>query len=625
MKKKRLGSSLQAAAGIAVLAGLVCMVCLAGCMHRTPDSGAPKPKGESDLAAAVERAREIYEDGEFNRALAECVEIARIDPSAPGLADLRTDIRKALTEQRAVEMAKQVPVAVNQIAGEIQEHKIVPDTYGMRKQHDPKAQPIRTPPSRTEEMLAKPITMHLESVGLKEFILAIGQSDGINIICDDMASDKTMTVHADKVPLREVLDYVSRNLGVLFYAGESVIWATPGTATETGAPLETRLYHLHKGVLSLEVSKDGAATDDKDVDVVQAVQRFVPQPEGADLMFNRNTHILIVKNTRENFRKVEEIVEALDSSPPQVLIEARFVSVGVTDLRELGLDWTLNSPATVTKNSVSVDGQVVQQASTEISSGALGYTSFANAANGLNLTYQGLLTEPMYQVVLHALETSGKARTLSVPRVTTLNNHQAKIRVGEDFRYFEEFDVQSIPSSVTDAGSTVYSSVLVPVGTPTLEELGTELNVVPSVGADLQTVTLALSPQISEFERYETYEVGDASTSGTASTNALSMVKLPIFRRSEIETKVVVRSGETVVMGGLVTSAESDSEESIPLLGKIPLIGWLFRHNTASRSDNNLLIFVTARILSESGEELVPVSDYRPDVAVNPAAAPAAR
>jgi type II secretory pathway component GspD/PulD (secretin) len=154
--------------------------------------------------------------------------------------------------------------------------------------------------------------------------------------------------------------------------------------------------------------------------------------------------------------------------------------------------------------------------------------------------------------------------------------------------------------------------VLVPTGTPQLEELGIQLKVTPSVGADLGSVMLELVPEISEFERYEYYQVGDNSGANTAAgstavSNAPSMVKLPIFRRSKIETEVVAQSGETVVMGGLITSTESQTQNAVPILSSIPLLGRLFRHEGIEENKQNLLIFVTATILSERGESLVPI------------------
>ena len=271
----------------------------------------------------------------------------------------------------------------------------------------------------------------------------------------------------------------------------------------------------------------------------------------------------------------------------------------------------------------STNGTVVSANRTQINptdpEAIVGFTPFASQAQGLNLTYQGVLTDPMFTAVLHALETTGDSRTLSVPRITTVNNSPALIRIGEDFRYFEEYDVVETLSGTTSEGRDTYIAQQVPVGTPTLEELGITLDVTPSVGADMTSITLRILPEISDFLRWEYWEVGTTrggsarnnnndSVQATA-TNVTSSIKLPIFQRSTLETEVVTRSGETVVMGGLIRSVESRSLEKVPILGDVPWLGRLFRHDTVEEKKQNLLIFVTGTILSETGETLVPPVD----------------
>jgi type II secretory pathway component GspD/PulD (secretin) len=508
---------------------------------------------------------------------------------------------------------------------DIQSGKVLPDTYGITRRILGETGSLRGEPGAMERVLNKKITAHLDNVNLDDFILAIGASEDINIVADSLDTAKTMTVHAEDVPLKELLAYISRNLGVAFYVGENMIWATPGDSGESTTPMETRMYRLRKGMLTEEIAGDGEGR----VNIVEAIERFVPALEGSDLLFDKKAHVLIVKNTRQNLVKVEDLIDALDVSPPQVLIEARFISTSVSDLRELGIDWILNSPVVVSEKAVLRNGVRTYAPHTQINEGAtIGFTPFPNESTGLNMTYQGILTDPMFQAVLHALETSGQARTLSVPKVTTINNRQANIRIGEDFRYFDEYDVESTPST-TDDGETVYRTTLVPVGSPKLEELGIELEVTPSVGADRGDITLEIKPEISEFVRYEFYEVGSGTgqrninddivsgnngnnnddPSAIDSVNQNSLVRLPIFRRSTIETELVVRSGETVVMGGLISSSESETDEKVPFLSNLPIIGRLFMRDGVEESKQNLLIFVTASLLSERGEYLVPVDE----------------
>jgi len=552
--------------------------------------------------ADVARAEMLYLQKNYTEALKACIDVAHRDPTAPGLAELRTKIMTALAELRGKTAALRAEVSATRALIDVDDDQSIPETYNLRRFVQGEEDPQHTPPSSAERTLKRPVTLHLDRVNLDTFILALGASENINIIADSTDNTKTMTVHADAVPLGEILDYVARNLGIAFYLGENIIWATAQTGEPPTVPLETRMYRLRKGVPT-DAGTDGT----QQLPLLDAITRFVPDTPGADILFDKKSHLLIARNTRANLAAIEQLIAGMDVCPPQVLIEARFVSTSVTDLRELGIDWILNSPITLTTDTTVQQGTAVETAHAQISDGeVVRFTPFENASHGLNLTYQGLLTEPAFQAVLHALQISGQAQTLSAPKITTVNNRPASIRVGEDFRYFEEFDTTSVPT-VTDEGATVYTSMLVPVGKPQLEELGIELAVTPSVGADLRMIELSLVPEISEFVRFESYEVGLlGGDSQDTTTNGLSVVKLPIFRRSRIETEVVVQSGETVVMGGLVTSTGDTTVRKVPFLGSIPLIGKFFQHDTRQEAKQNLLIFVTATLISERGEDLIP-------------------
>ena len=582
-----------------------------------------QPQSIPAAAPELAKAQALYEQGRYREAMIECIDLARADPVMPGLPALQDKIVTRLSELRQQATALNVGRTNLRMEEDADREKTVPETYRLRQPVEGETAPLRTDATSMEEALQKPVTIHLDGVGLADFILAIGESDDINIIADDMETDATMTLHADNVPLAEVLEYVERNLGVTFSMGQNLLWATASEESGPVIPLETRIYRLRKGLISTEIG-DGS-TSQPDINLVETIRRFVPEPEGTDLLFDAKAHVLIVKNTRQNLAKVEDIIEALDVCPPQILIEARFITTSVDDLRELGIDWLLNSSLGVTKKNILEDGAIVRRNETQVDGGAkIEFVPFANAAQGLNMTYQGLLTEPMFQAVLHALDQSGDARTLSVPKVTTINNREAKIRIGEDFRYFEEYDVQSTPGRISGNNATTYDSVLVPVGTPTLEELGIELTVTPSVGADMRAITLRLAPEISSFKEWVEYEVAtrnqgrnqnfnnqNNNNNNQSATNETSLLKLPIFSRSLIETEVVVQSGETVVMGGLINSSEQQLQQRVPFLASLPILGRLFQHDNIEETKQNLLIFVTATLLSDRGESLIPIDKAR--------------
>ena len=604
------------------------------------------PEEATAYSPALLRARALYDEGRLSDAIVAVSEIARKDPLAPGLVKLESEIMAALNDTRKKATDLRSPVSKNRMLDEVLEQEVVPASYRIRRNIRGDESSLRSEPTKMQQALKKNVTVHLDDVDLSAFAAQIATTEGINIVADSDLGGASLTIHAEDTPLVEILDYVGRNLGVVFSVGENLIWATASEEQTSSLPLETRIFRLRKGLVGDEMVRPGggggggggggsgglgallggggsqmsASAAPKlggggasAPTVIDVLTRFVPQPEGADIYFSDKAHLLIVKNTKENLAASEDLIEALDIVPPQVLIEARFISTSVADLSELGLDWVLEDNYVLSGGPNSNDRRIRANRGASITA-----TPFENAIGG-NFTFQGVLTDPQFRAVLHVLETTGTTRTLSVPRVTALNNRPAYIRVGEDFRYYEEYDLEDYEET-DENGNEVTRTKLVPQGTPTLEELGIELTATPSVGADLRTINLALIPEISSFVKWEYYEQsGDSSNSSRDNDDddddddlvdgGTGLVKLPIFSRRHIETDVIVQSGETVIMGGLITSARTKTREGVPILSKLPFIGQLFRHDTVDEDRQNLIIFVTATLISDRGEELVPLDD----------------
>jgi type IV pilus assembly protein PilQ len=604
----------------------------------------------------LDAARRHYEQGNYGEALIGCVDVAHTNPAAPGLTDLREKILTAISEERAKRANAIGATSKKSIAAEMLAQEEVPDTYHLRRFSAGATNTLRTPPSAMQKALEAPVSLHLKGANLGAIIAALCADTNLNIIADaGLGQDRRLDVELEKVPLRELLDFVGRNFGIEFYVGQRVIWATRPAGQQGAAPLETRIYRLRHGLQfhggdwfgpERQKSRDpnkkygSALADLKDeatdlsrgiVYLEEIIKRFVPLVQGADFYFDRNTHILLARNSHANLAMIEDLLEALDVNPPQVLIEARFIETVVSDLRELGIDWALNSPIVTSRNGQSARTQISANNDANnkavtfepvTSENALGKKgAFGDTYNripetktlGLNLTYQGILTQPEFSAVLHALDMSGKGQTLSVPRVTTVNNNPAKLRNGQDLRYYEEFQVQAFNLTyITASGATApFSvSVLVPKGPPSIEELGITLIAVPSVGADLSSISLLLMPTISKLDGFVSYQ--DPNTTNLlVRTNVIAQIqqvvaKLPIFLRKEIQTKAIVQSGETVVLGGLIDTVKQETISKVPFLSSLPLIGKLFQRLDVTDEKKNLLIFVTATVISERGESLIP-------------------
>ena len=633
-----------------VVSGVSLLAFACGCAHL----GRDKPPPNLKVPAAVSplaRVDRLYVEGKYREALVECVDLGRQNPDLTGLEELRQKIVKAELERREKSL-KHSESDVVSMSLEVDEKGALPLTYGLTKPGQPQRSSLRTQATPMQQALQQKVTMHLKGADLSGVIEAVARDKNVNIIADSgLGSGKRIDVDVDNVAMAELFDYLSRNLGVEFYVGESVVWVTvPSSATHI--PMETHIYKLQNGIQfhasdwkeapahggrsgapdnasesSLqELTWEATEISKKPTPLEEVLKRFVPTMAGADFYFDRGTHSLIVRNTRANLKLIEDLIASMDVAPPQVLIEARFVTATVSDLREIGIDWMLDSGYDLTTQPVGPGGKVIAT-KTEISKGGtLDYTPYASDASGpfalgpqgpfgelragnpgtgsqgLNLTYRGLLTEPMFSAVLHALQVSGKGRVLSVPRVTTVNNTPAKLRNGQDLLYFDEFQAQVFNTYDPVSRITQNIGVLIPKGKPVKEELGITLIAVPSVGADLSTVNLMLMPTISEQKGWTDYE----GVTNMSKANIQQVIaKLPVSERQEVQTKVIVQSGETVVMGGLVRSVKQRTLHEVPFLSAIPLIGALFTRLDETEHNENLLIFVTATVISARGENLV--------------------
>jgi len=626
-----------------ILTSSAALLAFAGCATHELLSLEDKPDAPVEVeavyreAAPLSKAETLYEKGDFEGALFACIELAQKSGHVEGLSQLRSRILQALVDQRTETVRAQDDESSQRMTVEAMENEQLPDTYGAKKRIQSDAQSHETAPGRMATALESPVSMHLKGVDLSTFIAAISEDQSINMIADKgLATAVTVDIEMDEVPLEDVFSYVSRNLNVAFHVGEDVIWVTKPVAEGGVPPMETRIYRLNTGLpfhaenwnsvppAPPTPGKDGAlsglttkATDaPKAVTSIETViTRFVPEVAGSQLYVDSDAHAIIARNTRENLSMIEAILNHLDVVPPQVLIEARFIETAVSDLRELGIEWILDTPVGDGNGRIAAGNVSSFTPYTSDNAGVfplgprgdfgLNRTGNPPTANqGLNLTYQGILTEPMFRVVLHALEISGDGQTLSVPRVTTVNNSPAKLRNGTDLMYFDEFQAQAF--NLVDADNRRYTvTVLIPRGKPQQEELGITLIAVPSVGADMKTITLLLMPTISTLEGWSYYQ--DVSATNSADNIRQVVAKLPIFSRKEVQTKVITESGETVVLGGLISTVKQETIHAVPFLSQLPFIGHLFRRQDITEQRRNLLIFVTATVISGRGEKLVPV------------------
>jgi len=606
----------------------------AGCT--TIKAPEPIPEAPPPRDAAVNAADSLFEQGRMQDAIMACIDIERKRPGAEGLLDLQRRIKDKLTEERMKKADVLSAKTVELQTADAKKNAILPDTYGQRKHVVGENSTLRATPTAMQQILTTPVSIHLVNADINAIIAQIGQSQNINIIADSEISPKALTIHAENTPLIEILEYIGRNLNVSFSVGNTLIWVTPKEEITTGVPMLTRFYKLRKGMVGSELGKtakgnslfkgredrnssntkkDDGGGEQKEgtIGLLESIKRFIPQPEGADFLFNDKSHCLIVKNSRENLAQVEDLIEAMDIRPLQILIEARFVATQVSDLRDLGIDWLFDNRGGSRAGANDPDPD--RGANTFPSlldfdrDSMIGeFTSVdENGTGGALVGYQFLLGDTAVQAILHALEQNGDSRTVVVPRVTTLNNREASFRVGEDTSYFEEVDTNIMTSGSNYGDAASRDNVTYDYGSPTIVETGYSLVVTPSVGSDLAAINMVLRPEISKIKEWKTYQLSSLASTPEGANEP--QIEVPVISRQYIETEAVVRSGETIVLGGLVDTRKEDTISGTPWLVDLPFIGKLFQHEKNTETTDNILIFVTATLISDMGEDLIPLNE----------------
>ena len=201
---------------------------------------------------------------------------------------------------------------------------------------------------------------------------------------------------------------------------------------------------------------------------------------------------------------------------------------------------------------------------------------------------------------MRALARKTGSDLMSAPKVTVLSGKRANITVAQELRYPESYgDIESTVSSNENGGS----AISITAGTPqdfVTRNVGVEMSVTPNVEND-DTISLILEPRVTEFEGFVEYGGPSVALAGTTTVTVPAGFYQPVFSTREMSTEVTIFDGATVVMGGLTRDEIKSINDKVPVLGDIPGLGRLFRNEGETRQKRNLLIFVTANLVSPGG------------------------
>ncbi len=517
-------------------------------------------------------------------------------------------LKSLLTEQkdRGLPPRKDVRDTVSRI----ENSRYIPESYGKTLHEQGPLFDLETAPGPMSKLLDKEVSIHLDNVPLGTVLVQLSHSSGINIVADKSlpALKQVLTINLDHVKLGEFLKYVSRNYDLQFQVGNELVWVTDGKDPKR-LMQETRFFRLRKGfVLPAEFGADQVVktfttqgnvhtetdtanykrfVNDEAPDkpaLEQAIEQFFAA-SNTTWTIDYEHNLVVARGTPEQLDLLARIIQEFDQPIQQVLISARFVTISKPAFMQLGVLWETDRQNGAVRIPQDFTGMVSPAVVPSLGIGIQKFFPHVLGADELSAT-------------ISALEQSGESQTLSEPRLTVLNNRPATISDGKVQFYYQQYQVMN------QAQAYYQSSSFVPQGTPTQINAGVTLNVLASISGDGRSILLALNPEVNsdvELVRYAT--LADYDSSGKLQ-NTFD-INLPQYQTDSLATRVVVESGQTVVMGGVLERERSTYVESVPVLGSIPYLGPFFRRRTEIDTPRYLLIFVTATIVKNTGEFVV--------------------
>jgi type IV pilus assembly protein PilQ len=388
---------------------------------------------------------------------------------------------------------------------------------------------------------AGPYNLELRDADLKDVLRLLGDQEGISIlVADDVAGRVTGSFKG--VSFDEVLGAILRTNDLRSVREGGILRVEKRTAlVAKGEAVERRLFKL----------------DHAQADALARTLEKTLTPDGS-LVVDARTNSLLVRDVPASLERVAALIPELDRPTPQVMIEARIVEANSAFARQLGVVWGFDYTRTGSSSTMEVAGagagHTVVNLPSDPTYGGIGI-SFGRLDGSLNL-----------DLSLTAMEDKGMGKVVSSPRIATLDNREA----------------------------TIKSGVRIPINT-TVQTTGESSTTTSSIGFVEALLTLTVTPQVTSQGRIVLSILANRSVPDwTRQVN-----NTPAINTREASTRVMVKDGETVVIGGLLEEKEYDTETRIPFFADLPLVGPLFRNTDRGKETQELLIFITPRLVQE--------------------------
>ncbi|TWI54176.1 type IV pilus assembly protein PilQ [Pseudomonas duriflava] len=393
------------------------------------------------------------------------------------------------------------------------------------------------------------LSLNFQDIDVRSVLQLIADFTSLNLVASDTVQGN-ITLRLQNVPWDQALDLVLKTKGLDKRQVGNVLLIAPADeiAARERQELEAQKQIQELAPLRRELIQVNYA---KAADMAKLFQSVTgatgSQNERGSITVDDRTNSIIAYQTQDRLDELRRIVSQLDIPVRQVMIEARIVEASVNYDKSLGVNWSGSG----TSGNYTVSGASASDSTTFVDMGA------TSATSGIGI---GFLTNNVtLDLELSAMEATGNGELISQPKVITSDKETAKILRGTEIPYEES----------TSSGATSVS----------FKEAALSLEVTPQITPDNRII---MEVKVNKDEPDYTNEVNG----------------VPPISKNEVNAKVLVSDGETIVIGGVFTNNQTVSTSKVPLLGDMPYVGRLFRSDTVSDEKFELLIFLTPRIMN---------------------------
>jgi type IV pilus assembly protein PilQ len=461
-----------------------------------------------------------------------------------------------------------------------------------------------------------------ENTDIQKVIDTIAKISGANIVVAPEVKG-TITVRLKNIPWRDALEASVKTLGfVVVQEDRGILRVVP--ASNIQQDLETRTIQLryvrpssvyvpfiNSEYIENKRGKQQLAKGEINFTLLDTLKSMVT-PDIGSLEYVQETNVIMVKDTRPVVEDVVKTIALIDVEPSQIQLDVRFVTTSNEDLLDIGISPGGNGytaslglgqiPTRLPFNlgTGGWDDRIIANPTGDSSGNAAG--PFADdglnapAATTIPNVVFGALNLQQVTATLRLLKKDARSEIVQAPQITALDHQTATIFVGEAVRYaqarVEQGQAGGLLLALEEGDESPVSVGFQLLATPHIVP-GTDkviMEIIPQRTALTGTGSTSLAPA-----GFDVFTVGSGGQEGT--------IALPRIASSTLATTVLLRSGQTAVLGGLKTKSENETVTKLPLLGDIPVLGYLFKGKTKQETTNTLLVFITPQVI-RSAEDM---------------------